>query len=378
MVIIQGARVKIKVALHGMDKRCEDRMLTIFAMNFKGQCEHTDIESSDTVIIDTEGKEAENELSSFRIKHPEVPVIIMATEHIELDGTLCISKPAKLEELLSALKKSSNKEINTSLTERKITKDVANALQSRISAPKKSPESPSDFGLYYNPEKFLQGKVTKALQKSKEMDKDIFLRCWKDHWILLSPHSPFLLQNINDNQIQTFGLVPIGDDYNQLAYSEHLFSDNEISHMANTPANKVKIIPIDQFLWNLANKTARGRVPEGTSLEELYVVQHWPNLTRLLHLANASRITAFWINNPQSIMNIVDKLGIPLEDVLTYFSTAHATGVLKLAKRKEDALITPEIVKTDKKKRGIFGALIKKVSKNIIRNKADDVAEVEL
>lgn len=370
-----GDGVKIKVALHGMDKRCEDRMLTIFSMNFKGQCEYADIENSDTVIIDMDGKDIENELSLFRKNYPDIPVIIMATEYVEFDGTICISKPAKLDELLTSLKQSSNKEINTSFTERKITHDVANALQSRISTSRKNPETPSNFGLYYKPENFLQGKVSLAIQKSNEIDKDIFLKCWKDHWILISPKTHFLLQNISDNQIQTFGLVPLGDDdYEKMAYSEHLFSDNEISHMANTPTSKVKIIPTEQFLWNLANKTARGRVPEGTSLDELYVVQYWPNLPRLLHLPNASRITAFWIDNPQSIMNIVDKLNIPLENVLTYFSAAHATGILKLAKRKEDTLITPELIKTEKKKHGIFSALIKKVSKNIIRNKADDVA----
>ena len=372
-MVYLGVDVKIKVALHGMDKRCEERMLTIFSMNFKGQCESTDIEHADTVIFDMDDKNVKAEWELFRTKHSESPVIIMAKEHIEIDNTIYISKPAKLEELLSALKRSSNKEISTALHEKQNTKNVANALQSRISTSRKSPELSGDFGIYYNPEKFLQGKVVQAIKKSNEIDKDIFLKCWKDHWILISPRTHFLLQNINDNQIQTFGLVPLGNESDQMAYSENSFSDNEISHMANTPTSKVKIIPIDQFLWNLTNKTARGRVPEGTSLDELYVVQHWPNLTRLLHLSNASRITAFWINNPQSINNVVEKLNIPIEDVLTYFSAAYATGVLKSAKRKEDALITPDVIKTDKKKHNIFSALIKKVSKNIIRNKADDV-----
>lgn len=368
--------VKIKVALHGMDKRSIDRMLTIFTMNFKGQCEHTDIENSDTVIMDMDDKNVETEWSSFRQNFPDIPVIIMAKDNIKLDGAIYIAKPAKLNELLTSLKETSNKNIETDLTANKSTHNVAKALQNRIHSPNVNTQISGDFGIYYRPAKFLQGKLVQAIEKSNELNKNIFLKCWKDHWILVSPSTNFLLQNIGDNQIKTLGLVPLGDDYDQMSFSEHLFSDNEISHMANTPATKVKVTSIENFLWDLTIKTARGRIPEGTSLDELYVVQRWPNLPRLLHTANASRMTAFWLDRPQSINNIIDKLGVPLEDVLTYFSAANATGILKLAKRKEDALITPEIVKADKKKRGIFSALIQKVSRNIIHKKDDMEQEV--
>jgi len=234
----------------------------------------------------------------------------------------------------------------------------------------------ADFGIYYRPAKFLQGKLVQAIEKSNELDKNIFLKCWKDHWILVSPSTHFLLQNIGDNQTKTLRLVPLGDENDQMAFSEHSFSENEITHMANTPATKVKITSTENFLWNLTVKTARGRIPEGTSLDELYVVHRWPNLPRLRYTANASRITAFWLDRPQSINNIIDKLGVPLEDVLTYFSAANAIGILKSAKRKEDALITPEIIKADKKKQGIFSALISKVSRNITHKKDDNLEKV--
>ena len=369
--------MKIKVALHGMDKRSVDRMLTIFSMNFKGQCEHTDIENSDTVIMDMDDKNVETEWGSFRQNFPDIPVIIMATDNIELDGAMYIAKPAKLNELLTSLKKTSNKNIGTDLTTSKSTHNVAKALQNRINRTNVNTQISGDFGIYYRPTKFLQGKLVQAIEKSNELNKNIFLKCWKDHWILVSPNTNFLLQNIGDSQIKTLGLVALGDDYDHMAFSEHLFSDNEISQMSKTPATKVKLTSIENFLWDLTVKTARGRIPEGTSLDELYVVQRWPNLPRLLHTSSASRITAFWLDRPQSINNIIDKLGIPLEDVLTYFSAANATGILKLAKRKEDALITPEIIKSDKKKRGIFSALIQKVSRNIIHKK-DDVMEQEV
>lgn len=368
--------MKIKVALHGMDKRSIDRMLTIFSMNFKEQCEYTtDIENADTVIMDMDDKNVESEWGSFRQNFPDMPTIIMAQDKIELDGAMYISKPAKLNELLILLQKASNKDIDTELAQSKNTQNVANALQNRIDNQKLNTQTSGDFGIYYRPAKFLQGKLVQAIEKSNELNKNVFIKCWKNHWILISPFSNFILQNIDDKKIKTLGLATLGDGYEHIAFSEHLFSDNEISLMANTPTNKVKVTSIENFLWDLTVKTARGRIPEDTSLYEPYLVQRWPNLTRLLHTANASRITAFWLDNPQSINNIIEKLGVPLEDVLTYFSAANATGVLKPAKRKEDALVTPDVQKVDKKKKSLFSTLISKVSKNIIHKKEDDLDE---
>lgn len=360
--------MKIKVGLYGMDKRSEDRMLTLFSMNFKGQCEYTDIESADTVIIDMDDKNVTSEWSEFRGNHPDIPVIIMAQDHVELIGTTYISKPAKLAELLAALKVTSNKEISSNLNTNQNTHHAAKALQKRFQKPSyvDKADTSESFELFYNPEDFLQGQITKAINKSNEMNKDMFIKCWTNQWLLISPHTNYLLQNITDFQVKTLGLVPLGEE---LAYSEHVFSDNEISHMSSSPTNNVKIISIEQFMWNITIKTARGRAPFGSSLDELYVLTHWPNLTRLNYIPNATRISAFWVDQAQSINNIINKLHIPFQDVSTFFSAASAIGLIKPAKRNEDHLNTPDVITTDKKKHNIFSALINKVSKNIKRNK---------
>lgn len=353
-----------------MDSRCEDRMVTIFKMNFKGQCELVDVENADTVIIDMDEKNAQSEILEFRTKHPKIPVIIMAIDPVELNETIYISKPAKLAELLEAIQTSSNMEISSNLNSGANTHSAANALENRSqSSVRKKQGKPVDFELFYNPEKFLQGKILQAIHEGNKIQKSMFLKCWQDHWIVTFPDSDSLLQNVADNRVKTLGLVPLGDEEQQFSYSEHQFSDNEILLMSETPAENVKLTPIDQFLWNLTVKTARGRVPTGTSFDELYVIQHWPNLPQLMYTANAMRISAFWVDRAQSINNVVTKLGIPQEDVLTYFSAAQAIGIAKPAKRKEDLLTTPEIVKSDKKKHGIFSALFNKISSNIKHNK---------
>lgn len=361
--------MKIKVALHGMDKRCEDRMLTVFKMNFKNQCEHTNIETADTVIFDLDDKYVDKTWAEFRKKHPKIPAIIMASKPVELADAIYISKPAKLKELLDALTKSSNITIDTegsSIAQSK-TMNVANALQDRIKSARKVNDATDNYELYYHPEKFLQGKVLKAIQKSNEIDQSIFIKCWSDRWILIFPNSNYIFQNVKESQLRNLGLVHAGDE---ISYSEKIFSDDEMSHLSESPTSQVQLTTVDKFIWDVTVRTARGRIPDGTSLDDIYVLQYWPNLTRLSYIQNSSRISAFWLDQPQSINNVVENLNLPFEDVLTFFSAACATGALKLAKRSEDNLIKPEVLQVENKKRGIFASLMRKVSKNIVRTES--------
>ena len=369
--------MNIRVALHGMDKRCEDRMKILFSMNFKNQCECTDIESADTVILDMDDKNVASTWTEFRLQYPDIPVIVMAEKPISLVGTIYVSKPAKISELLHALQTTSNKEMSLNISKPKDTGKVASAMEERYQHKSNNKEN-DNFELYYNPDNFLQGRLLNAIKESKRINKDTFIKCWNNHWIIISPSSDYLVQNVADNQVKTLGLVQIGDDENNMAYSEHRFSSNEISHMVNTPVRNVRVVPREQFIWNITVKTARGRIPTGTSLDEPYVLLHWPNLPQLAHIPSIARISAFWVDNPQSINNVVRHLNIPQEHVLSFFSAATAIKIMKPAQRREDKLIEPEVVSVDRKKRGIFSALFEKISGNIkTKQVEEDGQEVE-
>lgn len=356
--------MKINVALHGMDKRCEDRMLTVFKMNFKSMCERTSIEEADTVILDLDDKNVDKTWAEYRKKYPNIPTIIMSSKHINLPEATYVSKPAKLNELLDALKATSSKDIDTETGHSSSSKaqNAANALQDRIKQERKINKTSGDYELYYRPEKFLQGKVLKAIKKSNEIDQSIFIKCWSDRWILIIPDSNYIFQNIKENQLRNLGLVHAGED---ITYSEKIFSDDEMGNLSESPTNQVQLTPVDKFIWDVTVRTARGRIPEGTSLDTPYILLHWPNLPRLSHIPNSSRISAFWLDQAQSINHVVEKLGVPFEDVLSFFSAAEATGALKSAQRNEDQLVKPEIVQVENKKRGIFSSLMQKISRNI-------------
>lgn len=359
--------MSIKVGFYGMDERSIHRLVTVFKMVYKGECVPEEISKANTVIVDLDNNNYETQWQGFREAYPDKPAIIMADARIDLEDCPYVSKPAKLPELLEAIKQTSNvKTISSlSLSSDNKTHKVADSLSDKINnqgSTKNNAIPKKNVGdIYYRPEKFLQGKVTAAVKKANQDKESIFIRCWSDRWIIISPGSGYLLENIKDHQLRKVGLDYINDD---VIYRNEPLSDKQIEEMANTPTEEVKSTPIYKFVWDVTVRTARGRVPAGTSLEDLYVLSEWPNLTRLARIPNSMRISAFWVDQPQSINNVKESLDIPLEDVLTFFSAASASGLLTLAKRKEDRLVMPEVAKTEKKKQGILSAIMRKITKH--------------
>lgn len=359
--------MSIKVGFFGMDERSTHRLVTVFKMVYKGECVPEEIVKANTVIVDLNNDSYETEWKQFREAFPDKPAIIMADAPIDIEDCPFVSKPAKLPELLEAIKSTSNIKVvsNLSLSSDNKTHQVADSLFEKTSKQSASnntanPKRKND-DIYYRPGKFLQGKVTEAVKKANKNKESVFIRCWSDRWIIISPGSEYILENIKDSQLRKVGIDYIDDE---VIYREEPLSDAQIAEMSNTPTDEVKSTPIYKFVWDVTVRTAKGRIPEGTSLDDLYILQRWPNLTRLARIPNSMRISAFWVDQAQSINNVRKCLDIPLEDVLTFFSAASASGSLTLAKRKEDKLVTPEVVTTEKKKQGILSAIMKKITKH--------------
>ena len=359
--------MEIKVGLYGMDQRSVDRMLTVFKMVYKGQCIATEIEDADTIIVDLDGKDTAQEWKIFREKFPDKPAVIMTESQVDIENTPYVTKPAKLPELLEALKQTSNKSIAATLnvTSSNKTHKAAESLHDRLMANSSdnhvdSATSTNNDEIYYRPEKFVQGKVFLAIRKANVEKRSIFIKCWSDRWIVISPGIDYLFENIKECQLRQLSLVKLDDG---VAISEETLSDVQITQMANTPPNEIKSTPMYKFMWDISVRTARGRIPHGTSIDDLYVLQRWPNLTRLAKIPNAMRMSAFWIDQPQSIKNVAEKLGVDIKEVFTFFSAATAAGLMILAQRKSDKLVKPESVSVDKKKKGILSAIMRKIGK---------------
>lgn len=83
------------------------------------------------------------------------------------------------------------------------------------------------------------------------------------------------------------------------------------------------------LLWMTMLWAARGRVPEGTSLNTPVRLTGWPNMTRLLLFPHCLRISALWAEKPVSLLETARLLGIPQRFVFSFYSAAYALGLVE-------------------------------------------------
>jgi hypothetical protein len=118
------------------------------------------------------------------------------------------------------------------------------------------------------------------------------------------------------------------------------------------------------LIWDLALRTSRGRVPEGTDLSVAHYLQSWPNFTRLPRTPQGMRIASLWVENPRTLDDIALNLGIEQADVYSFYSAATAIGLSGPAKRQVDKLIAPRNV-TNKEisAKSLLSSILRHISK---------------
>jgi hypothetical protein len=85
---------------------------------------------------------------------------------------------------------------------------------------------------------------------------------------------------------------------------------------------------LDIFMWKLVLWASRGRLPTGTDLETPFLLNHWPNLTRLLVPPHATRIAGLWARTPVTLAQSINTLGIQQRYVFAFYSACVAQGLV--------------------------------------------------
>lgn len=113
------------------------------------------------------------------------------------------------------------------------------------------------------------------------------------------------------------------------------------------------------LLWKVAAWTYSGKLPSDTNLNERVYLRHWPNLTRLLELPDAMRISALIAGQPMRLTHVSEALGIPQRHVFAYYSSANAIGLMGASKRATDYLIEPPPAPVEQGNRRLFGQVMR-------------------
>jgi len=376
----------IKVILASMDERSTSRMDTIFKIIFKGRCKFAQNEDAHLGIVDLDGET--NAWEKYQRQHPGLPAIVMSETPVKIEGAIYVAKPAKLDLLWESIfdlvtglppttkitNKTDPEEIPASADNSATIKSdpdqtgvsaAAHALNTQFKTTSIDLKSVQKTGtqketeLHYNPDNYLLGRILSDLEKSIGQQCIIHVQCWRNRQLILLPDQNLAYTDLTDSQLKNLGVATLSEEFTI-----------EIKRVCNTgkeelPANEtdgLKSMSINHLIWDLALRTARGRVPEGTDLSISFYLRFWPNFPRLPHTPHGMRIASLWAGNPRTLDDIAQSLGIDPAHVYSFYSAAVATGLTGPAIRRVDSLIAPKGV--DKPPtRGLLASILRHLSK---------------
>ncbi len=177
----------------------------------------------------------------------------------------------------------------------------------------------------YEPDEYLQGYIQQAYRIAREERRNISLKGpWRP--IVLLPESREIW--VEQSHAHLYAL-------SNMAIRPEDVTVTRLDPQWSPPKEGGSLLPVDQFLWKLAVRTARGRIPAGTDLRAPVYLYHWPNLSRLLPVQHGLRIAALWTRYPVSLMEAATILNIRPKYLFSFYSAASAIGLIGHKSRTE-------------------------------------------
>ena len=399
----------LRINIIGMEQRARD-MLQLFFHNI---CQDNYVlgeeTTADVSIIDMDAVRAEQFREEHKSNYPDRPVILVSLLEPEHEGELFLQKPMQPEELVSTLEQiretflqpeqspepetaSGNElqvdnkesmqvppvldvEIPVAVSETKFAlaegDEDADALPKNYSGeiiplfpnveqdehpiqpsrPQAATETPSKekAAFLYDPENYLQGYIQKAYQLAQRENKNVSMEGpWRP--IIIIPETQEIWVEQSHAHLYALSVM--------LIRAEDV-TIRVLDKGQSPPEQGGSIQSIEFFLWKLAVRTARGRIPVGTDLRAPIYLSHWPNLSRLMPIHHGLRIAALWAHQPVSLMETATILNIAPKYIFSFYSAANALGLVKQgAKNSGDEGPPPVSSQQENEHRGLFRKIL--------------------
>ncbi|TDX99636.1 hypothetical protein [Thiohalophilus thiocyanatoxydans] len=252
------------------------------------------------------------------------------------------------------------------------TKKVASKLNTKIEQDKSTFNRQREMirktdEMCFDLDRFLLGRAIEALDTSKQGHESALIKCWGHKSILIQPAKGEVLTNLSDNQIRSMAIAPLDDRLSSSVEVTYLDRAG-VDSVAASISGQTRSMSVETFMWDLGLLTCKGRIPYDISTADRQYLRRWPNITRIKLTDDGLKIIAYWARNPCSLYEMSEKLELPLQEVFSIFTAAHAAGLADRARREADAVVEPvEVPKNEK--RGLFGSLLSR-----LRNMDSEVA----
>jgi hypothetical protein len=169
----------------------------------------------------------------------------------------------------------------------------------------------------YEPARYLQGLVERARQEALKRRQSVHLE---------GPWPTITLLPMVSAAVVAGGTAALGP------YSlQHDLPSQARITFAPAPLyrpNHQDAIDLETLIWDLALGASAGRIPEGVAPEIPCKLRDRPDFTRLTPTPGARSIVTLWARQPATVTGTSSMLKIPLREVCTFYSAAHAVGLV--------------------------------------------------
>lgn len=396
---------RTKINTIGLDARGL-KVIEFFIKNF---CDERCVLVSEEIeaevcMINMDSIGAENELQRIKGIFPQMPIIQMALYSIECYPHFFIRKPLIIKhflEILVKIESMPNRQISSEQLEFQLKKDRAcSALleekvyeqldKTRTVASNASHANNQmrivEFAgtknnidlfdnkvreeIYFDPQDYYLFYVQQAIEQAKLENKPVQLTgLWQT--IIICPQFNLVYMTNSDKKLRSFCAAALNSSHKErMLIEETSFSCEEVmGNDADSLMNDSRsenLHDLEQFLWKVSLWTARGRLPLGTDLKQLFQAQSWPNFTRLITTPHSFNLVAYWATKPRSLIETAENLGFEQRYIFSlYTAMTVLNNIERLSLKDEEgmslktALETKRLIASKTKK--IFSSVVKKM-----------------
>ncbi len=215
-----------------------------------------------------------------------------------------------------------------------------------------------DAEVFYRPEEYFQGFLNTGYELSRRDNKPALTICCERDFSFCTTAVQFST-SLREQFLRSMSVIPLAGR----KYKLKVITPEEFMRMESAIFTDPKLINLEVTLWKVALWTARGRVPEGTSLTDPVQLRCWPNFTRLPLIQHALNISALWVKKPTSLLNTAKILSVPYADVFALYSACLELGLIRLQPQLPQT-VASDLEQEQPKKRGFLSRLLGRLTDN--------------
>lgn len=321
----------ICVILVGMDAKKE----AIFRMAFKMHATtHYVIwgdpgvaETPQVAIIDVDGPEGMGAWDNFRQKHPQM--LVLMTSVTEPDESIpYLPKPVKIETLFPILRAllegSPIPRLTTDTNKNRYVAQKDRPQEEEITTPRfqRTQSLESENIQVFSDE----GGFLGALHKASSVSQDVAITYQGKPVVLVF------------NSIGKIVLAAKPDVVRSMCVAGEVPLDIQV--IPDKPEWKERAkVSIYSLLWQAAVWSANGRLLNKITPTTTMTLTQWPNLTRVAHIGDAIRLSAFMSQTKTNLKLLYRLMDVDVVNMLNFIAASYATGTLKIGADAEAATI---------------------------------------